>query len=474
MANLLFSSILDKTIFFNKIAENLSKDFQHQIFWCSSSKYWTKYLLEKGWEKERILDISFSKNDYLEIKKNYHQGLEEIVKLEKKYGFTLTQLITSDRFLRDKPHDYAKMFLIFVYNKAVKFLSEMNINIIISEPTPAHEVLLSFIAQELSIGFAFPDTLRIPYERVVFYKGYQQNDIIKFNTEKYPDPSAILKEFVNKKPKPKYWSLNNNIKVPSIFKWCNKIINQVKMYLFEDGTNPIIYTFPKLIEIRVKFILNYYSFKFIKHFFSLDEIKDPFIVYALQKQPETSVDNFAPFFMDQLYLIKQIAKSLPSSHKLVVKEHSNCIGDRSYSFYKKIREIPNTILLSPFEDMFSVMKKSDVVLTISGTVAYEAALLQKPSIIFTDMFYDDFPDIHKLKDLTLLRSKLSELTNNNTSTANNKEYLIKEELDKLLRNSFEGYITDPVTDISCLEEENILKIASAINRLSTSNDYPNY
>ncbi|MBI2405085.1 hypothetical protein HYV22_02805 [Candidatus Gottesmanbacteria bacterium] len=74
---------------------------------------------------------------------------------------------------------------------------------------------------------------------------------------------------------------------------------------------------------------------------------EDFAFFPLHYEPEISLLLLAPFATDQLYLVRQIAKSLPLHFKLYVKEHPVMVPYRPRSYYKKLKKIPNVKLISP-------------------------------------------------------------------------------------------------------------------------------
>lgn len=109
--------------------------------------------------------------------------------------------------------------------------------------------------------------------------------------------------------------------------------------------------------------------------------KDRFIFFPLQVTPEASTMVLAPMHTNQYALVENLAKSLPSNVKLVVKEHIPMVGKRPRWYYKALGDMPNVILVSPFENNFSLIKKCEFVCTITGTAAWEGLLLGKRAML---------------------------------------------------------------------------------------------
>lgn len=116
-----------------------------------------------------------------------------------------------------------------------------------------------------------------------------------------------------------------------------------------------------------------------------DPIKNEKYVYmSLHLIPESTTFVKAPLYINELLLIEQVSKSLPAGWMLYVKEHQAMIGERKLSFYKKVNQLPNVKMVSInyYKDPKPWIINAQSVITITGTSAYEAALLGKKSIVF--------------------------------------------------------------------------------------------
>ena len=131
---------------------------------------------------------------------------------------------------------------------------------------------------------------------------------------------------------------------------------------------------------------------------------EDFAYFPLHFEPETATMLFAPFFTNQIALIQNIAKSLPIAFKLYVKEHPDMVNRRPASYYKELKKLPNVRLINHEIDSIFLIKKSRLVLTITGTVGWEAAMLSKPVITFGQAFYNKLSSVkscRKPEDLPL-------------------------------------------------------------------------
>lgn len=153
-----------------------------------------------------------------------------------------------------------------------------------------------------------------------------------------------------------------------------------------------------------------------------------FFFFPLHLQPEASTSVFATYFCDQLNSIKNIAFTLPFPYKLFVKEHPAALGTRSKDFYKKLKQIPNVVLISPYESVENLIKKSQGVITLTSTIGLEAALTGKPVYVLGDVFYSHHPLCQKVKSFEELKEKI-------------KTDLIEKPLFKNLEDINLGFIT---------------------------------
>ncbi len=131
---------------------------------------------------------------------------------------------------------------------------------------------------------------------------------------------------------------------------------------------------------------------------------EKYVYMPLHLIPESSVFVKASFYVDELNLMEQISKSLPAGWKLYVKEHQAMLGERDLSFYKKAAELANVrvVQLNYYKDPKPWITKSLGVVTITGTAAYEAALMGKRSIVFGDVPFsliDGITRIRSFEDL---------------------------------------------------------------------------
>ena len=104
------------------------------------------------------------------------------------------------------------------------------------------------------------------------------------------------------------------------------------------------------------------------------------VYFPLHVQPEYTTDVRAPFYTNQPALVENIAKAVPAGYRVEVKEHPGMKGLRAPGYYQTMQSLYNVDLLSPSVDGHELILDSDVILTITGTTAWESILYEKPVI----------------------------------------------------------------------------------------------
>jgi hypothetical protein len=120
----------------------------------------------------------------------------------------------------------------------------------------------------------------------------------------------------------------------------------------------------------------------------------PYVLFGLHMQPESSIDVWAPFFSNQLWVIELLSRVIPPTHTLLVKIHKSDIANYSPGRLRQIRALPGVQLVAPFADARAFIEGADLLTLIQGTMGLEAALLGKPVIMLGDSALTEFPGVH--------------------------------------------------------------------------------
>lgn len=139
-----------------------------------------------------------------------------------------------------------------------------------------------------------------------------------------------------------------------------------------------------------------------------------YYLYPLHYHPEASTSLYAKEY-EEIQVIKNIAFSLKTGEFLVVKDHISAHALEQKSFYMDIMTLPNVIFTSPDMNAKLLAKNALGIFTLTSTVGYEALLLNKPVIVFGDVFYDEHPLVFNCNGFKDLGQAFTFIENNQLS-----------------------------------------------------------
>ena len=447
--NICFVANYEKTLLFAKVADKLT---DANIFWITVNRTLYQSLAER-YPKESILLID-----------------KEYVLANKKDGFDsspykLNEMWYGDRVLKNE--SWGQTYLSNLSGIYYDFISKNNIDFIFGEQTWSHELLahrVSSLNSELECQFLSPHTVRMPSGKFAFFKDEFQSAIQTYRSAEFEyEQHPILKA-----KKPEYLALNNRILDEK--SKLSYFIKKAKYFFTERLKEAHDPTKPDSLYRAFKGFFSYYINKkkyhwFVKELTVKEVLGKDFVLFTLHKQPEASIDNTGRYYENQIEIIKNIWRILPKDTLLLVKEHSNAIGDRKLKFYQEISNFKNVKFINYQSDSYELAQNAKAVFTISGTVAYEAALMNTPTFTFIPIFFNglslckhiNYDELRNPK--TSLQALIDSVKSNEETDQNYTNWIHG--------NSFEGLISDYNSNPACMEDENIEKLVSAVNIITT-------
>ena len=439
-----FVANYEKTLLFEKVANKLV-DFN--IFWVTVNKALYKHLLKNYPEKTVLL---IDKDSILEINDSTFSTSK----------YKLNEIWIGDRVL--KHEKWGQKYLSNLSGVYYNFISKNNIDFIFGEQTWAHELLInriSYLNEELNCKCLSMDAIRMPGGRFSFFQDeYGLEFLTPFPSENEWEDKPLLEP-----KKPDYLALNDKLqdersRLPFF-------IDKLKYFFTEriheshDPTKPDSYwrAFTGFLKYYIN--KNQYAW-FVKELQKKDLENKKFVLFTLHKQPESSIDNSGRYYENQHEIIKNIWRIIPEDTLLIVKEHSNAIGDRNLAYYNEISKYKNVEFINYKEDSYSLIKMAQAVFTISGTVAYEAPLMNTPSFTFIPIFFNNL-SLSRHINFDILRDPKTCLDSLINSVKYNKENDQKY-TNWIYANSFEGIISDYISNPKCMEDENVDNLVNAI------------
>jgi hypothetical protein len=373
--------------------------------------------------------------DYI-LKNNKKVDIEYLQKFEEKYKINLWQAAYSERFFYkyNQYHKFQYDEILSILEKECKFfesvLDEINPDFLVIKLTDTHQSnIFHQICKSKGIRILMMIPTRFAYR---FAISDEDDKIDEFNPDEINNiEEKTLEELRNYSKK--YHALQqtnkfkSNLKI-SYWKRIEKFFNYVIKMNDSDFKNYFINYGRTPFKAMTKFLFlqQYLRKSFIdKNLVKMIDKNTPFIYYPLQAEPERTLLLSAPFYTDQIELITRIAKAMPVGFKLYVKEHASMslVGWRDISYYKKILELPNVVLIHPSVNSDELLKNSSLVVTIRGTTGIEATFYEKPTITLIDVNYSALPSVYKIKNIEELPQKIQNMLGKTTSASILNKYV---------------------------------------------------
>lgn len=234
-----------------------------------------------------------------------------------------------------------------------------------------------------------------------------------------------------------------------------------KKYRDYEETNPFFYFLDRL-KRKFRTLIGY------KRFYKTVDVSEDYAYFPLNFEPEIAVLLYAPFWTDQINLIRQIAQSLPLHFKLYVKDHPGMTVYRPWRYYRELNKIPNVKLIQPSHNSFDLIKNSKLITAISGTTGWEGILLKKPVITFGETFYNKLSAVNKCEKISelpiLIKKQLENFKYNQKEVENYVCALMEESIPT---DIMEIWIKEQKPEV---EQEKLTLLADLImEKISTKN-----
>ena len=440
----------DKILFWvdvSLIQFGIAKTLQEKIDSNFYVIYDLNHHLKKSFLEQNIVD--FEKEWYFwdHVGKIQEVNTQYLKKIEKEYKINLWEIAFSERnFHKYNPfYKFSKKEILSILEQECRFfekvLDEVNPDFLIIKTTDFHRnYLLTEICRAKKIKILMLTAARLANTASIS----SQSDKIDHELDKkIEDKIKInsfneMREYFKNRSKSKQKAIQsagmdypNYKKIFPAINWITKIVDSK----FGESYDHYGVT-------RLKAIFHYFSYsikgrmrkKFIdKNFNRKINLDKKFLFFPLHVQPERNVDIDAPFYSDQIETITNIAKALPVDCKLFVKEHPAMRFRhwREIKEYKELIALPNIELIHPSVSSKEMLENCKMVITINGTTGLEAALYEKPAIVFTDTIYQSLPSVHRLKSLEELPEAIRESLKKEVNISDVNEFI-----NLLERNSF--------------------------------------
>ena len=170
---------------------------------------------------------------------------------------------------------------------------------------------------------------------------------------------------------------------------------------------------------------------------AVDEIGGKAVTFFLHYEPEMTSIPDAHHHSEQLAVVRALSVSVPPDCSVYVREHPSqmMLSTRGYlgrdsNFYEEIASLPRVKFLSNQTPFLKAIKCSSAVVTLTGTVAIEAALVGVPAIAVGRPWYEGLPGCAIVEELADLPRVVEQVLGTDGKA------LAPEDLETFLRNHF--------------------------------------
>ena len=439
---------IDSSLTHFGISKSLKENFDCEIFAIIDTNQGREFF-----EKQEFIEFSkvwYFRDYFLDLQKNIDQNF--LQEFEDKYRINLWEMALGDEILSkyNSFHKFTDNEILKIFESECKFfekvLDEVKPDFLLIRITDTSNIQ---ILHRLCIARGIKPLMLCPTRlgnRFLISEDLDKLDDVKYNN-KYALQNKIttfeeLRNFIHEHSTAhgeflkKYRTSKKKLFLAAI-EYLKLTFDKKYQQYYQNRSRTAIHG----IIIGINFLLKRkYRHIFInKNFFKQLINKEPFVYFPLQLEPERSLQVTAPFYSDQIEVIRNIAKSLPIDYKLCIKEHpaQEMQGWHSIPYYKEILEMPNVEMYHPSVSNEEMIKKCSLVITISGTAGLEGVIFQKPVITFADTNYSEILSIHRIKNLEELPSTIQLMLQTKPELNDLKNYLTKIEA-----NSFDFKIRE--------------------------------
>lgn len=347
---------------------------------------------------------------------------EFLASLERDGVPTIHNMILSDRVVSKLPYEEALGYAGFLAERLFSIYETVKPTVVVGGFDALHGSLALAVARHMGIPWYAPHFTSLPRGQAALATDLTPASPVIFDSGREEllrsEAERLLKDFESRKIQAAAYIPPNFFSASFIFGQIGiqlaaffRVLGRRRLKRFLKFTDyPKSYSLRGLVGEAVRLRKN--SWLLNRRELLARPPQGRFAFFGLHMQPESSIDVFAHFFSNQEQVIELIARSLPPTHALLVKLHKSDTSNYSSESLAKYSRFPGVELVSQRADTLSFIQQADLIFSIQGTIALEAALLGRPVVVFGDSPTKCFPSVStvgKTIDLPrLVRQKLAE------------------------------------------------------------------
>lgn len=327
-------------------------------------------------------------------------------------------------------------------------------DLVLGETTLFHELIVIDLCAARGIPFAHPVGERYPNDRFAIFDGPSQRSMIESGDRMDEAAAADLASRIGDgRTVPTYMNTGDATRLKRRAQWA-----AMRLRVLAGRLRGERYNTPSLAR---KLELNRLVKTNVARWRAAERLPTPgarTILYPLQMQPENTIDVWGRPDCDQVDIIRRILAATPDDVHVAVKANPKPFYELSTALLDLCVDHPRVVLLPFSMRMMEALEVTIGALTVTGTVGYEAVCGRGRCISTAHPILDDhFP----MFTAPTIEAAAKRLLDDSAAGRGSTEEGVRL-LQRLTARSFDGLISDPVSDPRCMAPANIAKIARGI------------
>lgn len=457
----LFVTNQRKTEFFERVARVLRSQGV-QVFWISTGGRWTRFLRDAGWPASTILSLERFGAEWSSTFEPTADDWKRAARIEASAAISLKNILIMDRELNKRPGFSVEGYVHVVLREIERFIIEKDIHFGFGEDTWAPEILTYVMMSSLNRRYYAMLSIRMPSHRFGFFRSVFQDslEVVGPIQQLHREiATQTIKGLRERGERPFYFE---RFKGPQRLRphW----LEELYLALMRRSESRYDHSLPPLTTRLRRRLAARRNIAQSKHVFEVPQLpnKRPYALVLLQRQPEASVDVYGKYFSDQLEVIRALVRILPFDWEVWCKEHPHGVGDRSLQYLRDLQSLPGVRVVHYDADTLTLVKQAALVISVSGTTSFEAAVLNVPSITLVPVFFGSLLLENGLNPFAINHHDMAAILARHESIATStaREQLVEDFMSDLASRSFDGIIGDPITTPECVSPENVSNVAN--------------
>jgi hypothetical protein len=326
-------------------------------------------------------------------------------------------------------------------------LKRIQPDVIFGEATEFHELLAIRHAKAFGMPYLAPNVTRYPADRLVFF-AYDTLQPVGGDGSQLTDAEAdrMLADIYQRKVVPSYMRpAAARQRLLPLLKLADKIRITWGWLRGERyiTPSPLRKLALNAAQKKARTQWEVHAAAQIGQWTELKTSKTPWVLYALQMQPEGNIDVWGSPWNDQAEIIRRAAACLANiGATLVVKPNPKSKYEMNEWLYQVVSSTPNVVVLPHAAPMAEVFPFAPLVLSVTGTILMECIFSGKPVACLGKHVMAHYPGVTQISKPELVAEVLQCAERGELAVATTEQ--ARNLLQQLHSSSYSAAIWDPV------------------------------